>query len=152
MPSPRAPRDRDRDYERTFLARHAALVDQTDDLLGCWLWRGTVNSNGYGRMRGGLLHFSLSGIRGNYGAHRVALAAPTCPADVTIFQFMDQLTHWDGGVSDREAAHEPQCVSRLCCNPVHLRWKTHRQNCLDIIARYGGLGLPAHDRGTQLAT
>ena len=148
MPRPTPPRlDTDRAYEQRFLARHQAKVDRSAGLLACWPWTSAINRNGYGTLRGGRRHISDTGIRYIYQAHRVALAIATCPADMTIFQFMDQ-GECDGGVGNLEAAHRwGWCHGcRRCCNPAHLDWQTHRQNCLEMHDRRHG-----HDRGRRVA-
>ena len=148
MPGPQLVRlDADRDYAQRFIARHQAKVDRSAGLLACWPWTGAHNRNGYGTLRGGRLHISESGIRYIYQAHRVALAIATCPAEMTIFQFLAR-GECDGGVGNLEAAHLWECCHgcRSCCNPVHLEWQTHHQNCLEMVARRDG-----HDRGRLVA-
>lgn len=148
MPRPLPTRlDADRNYEQRFIARHQAKVDRSAGLLACWPWTSATNRNGYGTLRGARGHISETGIRYIYQAHRVALAIATCLAEMTIFQFMDQ-GEYHGGVSTLEAAHLWECCHgcRSCCNPVHLEWQTHRQNCLEMLDRQYG-----HDRGRRVA-
>ncbi len=130
--------DLDRDYERRFVARHRRKVDRSRGLFACWPWLGSINKNGYGTIRGGRLHISETGIRWIYQAHRVALAIATCPDELTVFQLMDNQN------AELEAAHT--CHWRPCCQPQHLLWKTHHDNILDIIERFGQLGVPANSK------
>ena len=133
---------RDRDYERRFIARHSAKVDRSGGFFACWPWMGALNGNGYGTLRGGTLHISVTGIRWIYQAHRVALAIATVREDQTIFELMDD----ENAVL--EAAHT--CHFRPCCQPDHLVWKSHRSNLADVVARYGALGRSAHDKGMRV--
>ncbi len=135
--------DVDGEYIRRFIERHRAKVDRSEGLLACWPWTGARNRNGYGTLRGSRLHIGETGIRWIYQAHRVALAIETCPDDQTIFQFMDSTQ------ARLEAAHARVCRTRLCCNALHLSWKSHRQNLLDIVVTGGQLGV-SHDKGRRV--
>lgn len=72
-------------------------VDRTDS---CWLWSGSTDRNGYGRLR---WHGEI------HQTHRVAYQALTgdIPEDLEI----DHL-----------------CRVRRCCNPEHLEPVTHAEN------------------------
>ena len=66
----------------------------------CWVWTGTVNSNGYGTTR----------IDGKpHGTHRVAYELST-------------------GNNPGELKVDHRCHNTLCVNPSHLRAITHKQN------------------------
>jgi hypothetical protein len=70
----------------------------------CWVWTGARTSAGYGKIRVGYTVRIVS---------RVALCLKTnstlsTPAD---------------------ACHIPECLSRACCNPAHLFWGKHQENC-----------------------
>lgn len=85
------------------LARH------TERTPGCWLWRGTIQTTGYGQIR--------VGQRGPvYLAHRLAWELANGP----IPKGMLVLHHCDN----------PPCV-----RPDHLFLGTHRDNALDCIAK-----------------
>lgn len=79
--------------------RFMAKVEVTD---GCWLWKASVNNQGYGR-------FSVES-RAQY-AHRVAFVLFRGPVP-------------DGLVIDH------LCRVRRCVNPAHLRAVTQRENIL----------------------
>ncbi|WP_250476734.1 MULTISPECIES: HNH endonuclease [unclassified Caballeronia] len=73
---------------------------------GCWIWQGPRRDNGYGRA----YH------RGRWiNAHRLSLMLAR---------------GWPEDGEYVEAAHGP-CHNRLCCNPVHLNWKTRKENAKD---------------------
>lgn len=86
----------------------------------CWPWKEGTWSNGYGRYKQ-----NYQSVR----AHRVALV---------LFKGVPE----DGGLL---ALHS--CHNRLCCNPYHLRWGTHKENMLDRAARK----LPAWNRNNPPA-
>ncbi len=70
----------------------------------CWVWNGARTPNGYGNIRVGYTVRVVS---------RLALCLAT-------------------GVSlsvQADACHKPVCPSRACCNPAHLDWGTHQDNC-----------------------
>lgn len=78
-----------------------------------WVWRGAVNSRGYGNFRVGTRFVN---------AHRVALWLAT----------------GDEGIG-MDACHGLACP-RLCVRPAHLTWKSHYENLLDVITKHGKLG------------
>ena len=85
---------------------HRTKFDQRDS-DECWLWRGSPNSAGYGRIR------FRPGSRSQVGAHRVAYVLAT-KQTLSGSQQVDHI-----------------CRVRLCVNPAHLRVATPKQNsCL----------------------
>lgn len=78
----------------------------------CLLWRGSVNKDGYGRVR---MRFP-DGSSKTVGAHRVAFfAANGCaPGDQMVLH---------------------SCDTPRCCNPAHLRLGTWKDNAADMVAR-----------------
>ena len=84
--------------------RIAAHVTVTDD--GCWLWTGTKNRNGYGRMA-----IREDGQVRRVAAHRIAYETfvGPIPADLVL----DHL-----------------CRVRACCNPQHVEPVTLAENVL----------------------
>jgi hypothetical protein len=72
------------------------------DLEACWLWQGVIESDGYGQVG---INYST------YRTHRVAY----------------KLYY---GSDPKVVMHRPTCL-RHCCNPLHLRGGTPRQNIWD---------------------
>ena len=70
---------------------------------GCWLWTGSWNSAGYGRVK-------LAG-RDNLRAHRITYTTLVGPVPPGL-----ELDHL--------------CRVRCCCNPAHLEPVTHRENLI----------------------
>lgn len=75
---------------------------RVDITVGCWLWRGSLNHNGYGQ-------FSISTT--NNRAHRVAY-------------------HWLVGEIPEGLELDHLCRVRHCVNPAHLEPVTPRVNML----------------------
>lgn len=74
---------------------------------GCWLWTGSLNNKGYGKIN----------RRGKTGyAHRAALAFVSPPPHPKLF-----------------ALH--QCDMPACVNPDHLKWGTQAENMAECVAR-----------------
>ena len=73
----------------------------------CWPWQGSVRPNGYGK-------FVRNGR--TISAHRHALTITTPPVE-----------------GNPQALHA--CDNPVCCNPAHLRWRTHQDNMNDKVAR-----------------
>ncbi len=108
----------------------------------CWPWTRSKTGDGYGQFYIG----NLSGSKKSAYAH--------------IFAFVVS-----GGVikDGEEICHSISCITRLCCNPKHLRADTHRANVLDMIEvkflKFGfrrkaklynqGLGQPQGERHPQ---
>lgn len=84
------------------LTRFESYFNKTD---GCWVWRGSLNTHGYGQFK---LHYK------NIGAHRIShlLYVGEIPAGLQI----DHL-----------------CRNRACVNPKHLRLLTLKENVLSGI-------------------
>jgi|SRR3990167_1937864 len=77
------------------------------DNAGCWLWKGKVGGNGYGR-------FTLDGCRMN--ASRAAYLLTSGP------------------ISDGlEVCHS--CDTTICVRPTHMFLATHRENLYDSIKK-----------------
>lgn len=82
----------------TLAQRFWVKVDTTGD---CWLWIGSRDVNGYGRIKAGRPSPSL--------AHRVAY-------ELSVGEILDGM----------EIDH--RCHNRSCVNPSHLRLATSKQN------------------------
>ena len=91
-----------------FSSRCWAKVDRYAGLDGCWPWTAS-GCEGYGRIGNG-----ESPIR-MLRANRVVCewAHGPCPENM-------------------EARH--LCGNRACCNPLHVEWSTHKENCADKLA------------------
>lgn len=76
----------------------------------CLIWPFSKSKKGYGRI-------------GNKIGKRADLHNVIC-----------RLTHGEPPSPRHEAAHD--CGVRSCCNPNHIRWKTHKENCHDTF-RHG---------------
>lgn len=88
--------------------RFWAKVDDSTGDGECWAFTGGRDKNGYG-------HFYLGGGRDDptyVEAHRVAYTL-------------------EKGVPPGHVLHSLECVTRLCCNPDHLRDGTHAENMND---------------------
>lgn len=84
-------------------------MPKTQDRSVCWLWRGRLNSGGYGR-----IEVRTEGRRGrgkNFGAHVAAYEKFRGPVP-----------------KDRQLDH--LCRQRMCVNPWHLEIVTQRVNIL----------------------
>lgn len=79
----------------------------------CWPWQGQINADGYGRWS-----IRIEGQRRSFYAHRLAYALIVEPIG-----------------PDLEAAHSVECVTRACCNPLHITPKSHWDNIRDIATR-----------------
>lgn len=97
---------RERGWTASLPTRFEAKVEKSST---CWLWLGSIDSNGYGRIRPGGRE-----TQPEY-AHRVAfeLYSGSIPEGLTI---------------DHVAARG--CRSRSCVNPAHLEAVTNRENSL----------------------
>lgn len=81
-------------------------VDTSGGIDACWIWRGTINSGGYGVFNIGCI----------VSAHRAAY-------ELFVGHILSDQT--------REVCH--RCDVPLCVNPLHLFLGTHRQNLQDAI-------------------
>ncbi len=79
--------------------RFWAKVDRRDN-NGCWLWTGSINPKGYGRLRN---------ATGTTMAHRISWELENGPIPNGL-----QVDH--------------MCLTRRCVNPTHLRLVTSKQN------------------------
>lgn len=99
------------ELERRLL-EHRRVEDIRPDLEPCWLWSGSHDSGGYGRI-------TLAKVSpGRFSVHRVA-AALWLPE----FELSSNLI----------ILHE--CDTPSCFNPAHLRPGTSRDNTLDALAK-----------------
>lgn len=89
---------------KTIEERFDRFVQKTDS---CWLWRGAVNSKGYGQIR--------ADGRALY-AHRLAW-------------------QWSNGNLPDGALVLHSCDVRACVRPSHLRLGTYKQNSLDMVSK-----------------
>ncbi|AZL12004.1 hypothetical protein CXR25_03620 [Brevibacterium aurantiacum] len=80
----------------------------TKDPSGCWIWEGTIDSRGYGR-----LGFNKAG---QFLAHRLSLEA-----------------HLGHPIDGLFAHHK--CANTSCLNPDHLELTTHAENIAEMMAR-----------------
>lgn len=78
------------------------------DSSGCWIWQGTIDSRGYGR-----LGFNKAG---QFLPHRLALEA-----------------HLGHSIDGLFAHHK--CANTSCLNPDHLQLTTHAENVAEMMAR-----------------
>lgn len=78
------------------------------DSSGCWIWQGTIDSRGYGR-----LGFNKAG---QFLAHRLSLE-----------------THLGHSIDGLFAHHK--CADTSCLNPDHLQLTTHAENIAEMMAR-----------------
>ena len=89
-----------------------------DAETGCWVWQGSIGSNGYGRIR----ERRNGGTGRNVKAHRwmyEQLVGPI-PAGLDL----DHTCH----NADASCAGGPTCPHRRCVNPAHLEPVTNAQN------------------------
>jgi hypothetical protein len=91
----------------------------------CWLWRGSVRSDGYPRV-----HFNY----GEYAPHRLMLEAAIGRAL---------------GAGEL-ACH--RCDVPLCCNPTHLFVGDHRANAADMVSKRREAHLHGQRNGKSLMT
>jgi hypothetical protein len=100
---------------RSSLHSFVEKVQPADDADGCWIWRGAVGSDGYGRVR-------RAGV--TYAAHRFAY---------TLFK----------GPIPEELCVMHRCDVPLCVNPTHLVLGTKADNSQDMLRKgRGGLTEP----------
>ena len=91
-----------------YLWKHIEMVPR--EPLGCWLWTGPDDKNGYG-----IYPTRMDGRRVNLNVHRLLLIL-TYGAD------------WPEDMTD--TAHTV-CTNRACCNPTHMIPSTHPDNLKD---------------------
>lgn len=89
---------------RTTIESRIARLSRSDPETGCWVWIGSKDKDGYGKVNA-----RLSDGTKVYLAHRM-----------TYMYFV-------GGIPpDKEVDHK--CKNTSCINPNHLRLLTHREN------------------------
>lgn len=87
---------------------HDALTSKTDE---CIIWPFAIRkSSGYAAH-----NYSRSGEKKSVDAHR----------------YVCVLAHGEPSSPTLEASHS--CGDKLCINPAHLRWATHKENMKDAI-------------------
>lgn len=82
---------------------------------GCWRWKSSLNSGGYGR-------FGTNGVRQR--AHRVSYEHFIGP--IPEGREVDHLCH----TADLSCSGGASCPHRACVNPQHLEVVSHRENCI----------------------
>ena len=97
--------------DKALIERHSIPEPNT----GCWLWTGSVNTHGYGR---------VGNTRRERGAHRLAYAAFVGPIP-----------------SGALVLH--RCDVPLCVNPEHLWLGDLRENAIDMVKKGRGFTLRA---------
>lgn len=95
-----------------------------DDPAACWLWPGSLNTEGYGQIQTGS---RSDGTRRPDRVHRVIYEAlvGTIPEGLEI----DHRCHNDAVVRS-ECSGGATCPHRRCCNPRHLETVTRQANIL----------------------
>lgn len=92
------------------------LSPRVEVVDGCWLWRGTVDRDGYGVVK----------IQGRqWRVHRLAylLLVGEVAADLRVGHVCHDLAAMHG-----ECAGGTVCVHRRCCNPDHLVQMSNAEN------------------------
>ena len=89
-----------------FAGRFWAKVDRSGE---CWLWQGSKDRQGYGRIKS-------PGMRVNLKAHRVAYAM-------------------SAGIDPGAELVLHSCDNPSCCNPAHLSVGTHGENMQQMYDR-----------------
>ncbi|WP_104172571.1 hypothetical protein [Arthrobacter sp. Y81] len=110
LPNERGPRD---EPKLDKFARHLTA----DDELGCWLWSGIINEDGYGK-------FNLGQGRGEVKAHRWLYEQLTGRALTPAIQLDHGCTDWD---------NDPK--RRRCVRPSHLLEVDQEQHTMNTAAR-----------------
>lgn len=80
-----------------------------DTVTGCWLWTGSVDKDGYGRMRG-----SVNGVVWSERAPRAS--------------YMEYKGPIEDGLMVLHKCNTPACI-----NPEHLYLGTHKENGQDMV-------------------
>lgn len=112
---------------------HERLWSQVDTSADCWLWTGTLNHKGYGR---------LSAWGRTIGAHRVSYQLAHPDQDITGLQ-VDHTCH----NNSPSCPADNTCVHRRCVRPDHLELVDNATNTARsrnfMAARIAGVAEPA---------
>lgn len=92
------------DMSRTTVESRVARLSRLDPVTGCWVWIGSKDKDGYGKVSA-----RLPDGKKVYLAHRM-----------TFIHFVGEIP------DDKEIDH--RCKNTSCINPEHLRLMTHREN------------------------
>lgn len=94
----------------------AARIQVSD--TGCWTWKGSTSTNGYGRFE---FPKSPEGHRVRPRIHRLVWEALVGP--IPEGMVIDHMCH-----NEDLTCEGGKCSHRKCCNPAHLRVTTQEEN------------------------
>ena len=90
------------------IERMCEKIEENED--GCWVWQGSTSGKKSKKQKTG------------YGYGRVSYMGQTCAVHRVIWSLCF-------GYLPSKKQVDHQCNNRLCCNPMHLKLVTHKQNC-----------------------